>query len=48
MAGIPAFYTSTFCFLFTAIFKLNFLKPTSFSFGYDYYAPARMVAFYSS
>ena len=25
-------------------FKLNFLKPTSFSFVYDYYASARMVA----
>ena len=29
---------------FTAIFKLNFLKPTLFSFVYDYYASARMVA----
>ena len=29
---------------FTAIFQLNFLKPTSFHFGYDYYASVRMVA----
>ena len=25
-------------------FKLNFLKPAYFHFGYDYYASARMVA----
>ena len=44
MAGILPF-TWTFSFDFTAIFKLNFLKPILFSFGYDYYASARMVAF---
>ena len=43
MVGIPAFY-SKFLFWFYSHFKLNFLKPTSFSFGYDYYASARMVA----
>ena len=43
MAGIPAFYFN-FSFDITAISKLNFLKPTSFSFGYDYHASARMIA----
>ena len=40
MAGIPAFY-SNFLFWFDSHFK-NFLKPTLFSFGYDYYASAGM------
>ena len=43
MAGIHAFY-SELSLDFTAIFKLNFLKPTSFLFGYDYHTSARMVA----
>ena len=44
MAGSPTF-TRTFSFDFTAaLFKLNFLKPPLFSFGYDYYASAHMVA----
>ena len=41
MTGIPEF-TQTFSFDFTAIFKPNFLKPTLFSFGFDY-ASACMV-----
>ena len=36
-------FTLTFSFDFAAIFKLNFLKPTVFSFGYDYYASACMA-----
>ena len=31
-------------FDFVAILKLNFVKPTLVPYGYDYYAPARMVA----
>ena len=43
--GISAFYLHFLFWFITAIFKLNFLKPTSLSFGYDdYYASARMVA----
>ena len=41
--GSPPF-TRTFSFEFTTIFKLHFLKPTLFSFGYDYHALVRMVA----
>ena len=33
-----------FLFDFVAILKMNFLKPTLFSFGYDYHALACMVA----
>ena len=33
-------FTQTFSVWFYSNFKLNFVKPTSFSFGYDYYAPA--------
>ena len=44
MAGIPVFYTN-FLFWFYSHFYTNFFfKPTLFSFGYDYYASARMVA----
>ena len=44
MVGIPAFY-SNFLFLFwSQFFKLNFLKPTLFSFGYDCYASVRKGA----
>ena len=43
MTGIPAIYSNFFSFDFAAILTLNFLKPTLFSFGYDYYASARMV-----
>ena len=31
-------------YVIDVLVKLNFLKPTSFSFGYDYYASASMVA----
>ena len=33
-----------FFLFFGSHFKLNIVKPTLFSFGYDYYAPAHMVA----
>ena len=41
--GDPRFYLN-FLFLFCSHFKLNFLKLTVFSLGYDYYASPRMVA----
>ena len=42
--GDPCDFTQRYPFDSAAIFKLNFLKPTLFSFGYDYDASARMVA----
>ena len=41
--GSPSF-TRIFSFWFCSHFTLNFVKPTLFSFGYDYYSSARMVA----
>ena len=37
-------FTWTFSFWLCSNLKLNFVKPTLFSLGYDYYASARMVA----
>ena len=39
---IPAFY-SNFLFFICSHFELDFIKPTLFSFGYEYYASAHMV-----
>ena len=43
MQGSPRF-TRTFSLCVCSPFKLTFVKPTLFSFGYDYYASTRMVA----
>ena len=40
----PPVFLELSLLIFAAIFKLNFLKPNLFSFGYEYYVSDRMVA----
>ena len=45
MAGTSAFYSNFLFLIWQPFLNLNFLKPILFSFGYDCYASADMVAF---